>query len=374
MERNFLKQSISISHIGKGRFWFAVVTGIIGALVLSYFFNYSREILRLMTQFGDLLVLSEEEYYWSDFFFSTLATLLGFGLTVLIWFSGKRSRRGRYRSRFVVTNGLFLLLLLLFCLSRFGYILNFSLFISRGYDGHLDLLAEFSSLGVLLIIYVFLNFWSSIRFLYKTKYAFFLSVILIGFISFFINKTTAIDRNIVNNYYFSGLQNRFDYINQEIEKATDKGVLFSDSTRIILRKKYSERTVHMVRKLKSDFQSSKAITLDWLVIQKILIHNLNFPELDFSRSNAQRWPYPTASELRKQWCLQEANSIERQLLFEILQEEIQLLNKPQFGHEYHEKQWTPYEMEMDMRRRVLVRDMEQVLEGFLQLREEIAPC
>ena len=61
LTKGFLKPEISIDKLGKRQFWIGTIIGILIAFVLSYFFNYSRESLRMITFMADPYILTEKE-------------------------------------------------------------------------------------------------------------------------------------------------------------------------------------------------------------------------------------------------------------------------------------------------------------------------
>lgn len=62
LKKGFLKPEISINRLGKKQFWTGTIIGILFAFVLSYFFNYSRESLRMITFMADPYILTEKEF------------------------------------------------------------------------------------------------------------------------------------------------------------------------------------------------------------------------------------------------------------------------------------------------------------------------
>jgi len=66
----FNKQVISISIIGKSRFWIRIIVWIITAISLSFFIDYSRESLRIFSFMSrDLLILPKKQVVFFDYFF-----------------------------------------------------------------------------------------------------------------------------------------------------------------------------------------------------------------------------------------------------------------------------------------------------------------
>lgn len=82
----FRKEKLSIDLIGRQRFWIGIASGVISAISLSLFFNYSRKILRSLTGISsDLIVLESNELLFFDYFFCLLASVVGLSFTIWIW-------------------------------------------------------------------------------------------------------------------------------------------------------------------------------------------------------------------------------------------------------------------------------------------------
>ncbi len=80
MNLKLRKQKLSITIIGKQRFWIGVSAGIISAISLSIFIDYSREAMRFVSILsGDLMILHENEASFFDYFFATISTVFGLG-------------------------------------------------------------------------------------------------------------------------------------------------------------------------------------------------------------------------------------------------------------------------------------------------------
>ena len=94
MTRKFRKEKISIQNIGKQRFWIGIVSGLFSAIMISLTFNHFRELLRFFTTLSaDLLILEESELQFYDYFFSSLATVLGLSITISIWMTNNNHKR-----------------------------------------------------------------------------------------------------------------------------------------------------------------------------------------------------------------------------------------------------------------------------------------
>ncbi len=363
LTKGFLKPEISIDKLGKRRFWTGIIIGILFAFVLSYFFNYSRESLRMLTFLADPYILTEKEFRIYDLFFASFATSLGFGFTIIYWLGGRNKNiKKRYLKTFTISNAWLITFVALMLVARFGSILPIIAYGLHGYDGQLDLLHDFWLMFVLIPIYVFFAHWNTIRMIFKTRYWVLLSVVFYILTTFYLYKTTYADRDILNKSYYTQNKQRFDYIDSEFDKAKKLGVFFSDTTKQILRKKYAERTTDLVLDLKQAFQSDKLVPLDTLILEKIVIHNMNTHGLYFYRRHQDRdknWPYALPENIYYQILKHDINSVETEILFEILSEQISLFTAPQINWNEWEK-YSDYEIEKSFFRKNLLRSAETI--------------
>lgn len=357
LTKGYLKPIISIDKLGKQQFWSGTIIGILIAIVLSYFFNYSRESLRMITIMGDLHILPEKESRLYDLFFASFSTSLGFGFTIVYWLRGrKKNIKKRYLKTFAISNAWLITFVALMLVTRFGSILPLIVYGFHGYDGHLDLLNDFGLMFVLIPIYVFFIHWNTIRIIFRTRYWVLLSMVFYISTTFYLYNTTYVDRDILNQSYYSLNKQRFDFIDSEFDKAKRLGVFFGDATRQVLRKKYAERTTNLVLCLKQNFQTDKIVPLDSLILEKIVIHNMNRHGLHFYGGHQDRdknWPYALPNNIYKQILKHDINSKETEALFGILSEQIALFTAPRINWE----EWgnyTDYERERSHFRRHLM--------------------
>lgn len=363
LTKGFLKPPLSIDTLGKRNFVTGVSIGILSAIVLSLFFNYSRESLRVITILRDLYILPENESRWYDLFFASLSTSLGFGLSIIYWLIGKNKHiKKRYVKNFAISNSLLINIVVLLAVTRFGSILPLVLYGSYGYDGQLDLLHDFWLMLIMIPIFLFFAHWNSIRMIFRTRYWVLLSGICCLLASFLLCHTTRADRDILNHSYYLQNKEKFDYIDSEFDKAAKWGLFFNDTTKQILRKKYSERTTDLVLNLKLAFRSKKRIPLDTLILEKIVIHNLNSHGLYFNRGSRDRYdsfPYALPEDIYTQILKHEPADKETEVLFEILAEQLSLFAAPEIKWD----EWgnySDYEREKSNFKRTLMRSSETI--------------
>ena len=370
LKKGFIKPEISIDNLGKRQFWTGIIIGFGVSFILSYFFNYSREALRSITFMGDLFILSEKEFRLYDLFFAAFSTSLGFGFTIIYWLRGRNPNiKKRYLQTFAIANAWFITFVALMIVARFGSILPIIVYHIHGYDNHLDFLQEFWLLLILIPIYVFFAQWNTMRLIFKTKNWVLISIIFYCVTTFYLYKTTSADRKILNQKYYSQNQERFDFINKEFEMAKKQGLFFSDSINQILQKRYAERTSNLVLALKNAFNNNKAVSLDTLILEKIVIHNLNRHGLYFYRRFDDRdknWSYALPEEVYCQIKKHDINDIETQVLFEILNEQASIFASPEIDWRKWDN-YTHYEREKSIFNRNLFYSTETIQSRLIQV-------
>jgi len=370
LKKGFIKPKISIDKLGKRQFWTGIIIGIIFSFVLSYFFNYSREALRSITFMGDLFILPERDFRNYDLFFAAFSTSLGFGFTIIYWLRGRNKNiKKRYLKTYTIANAWFITFVALMIVARFGSVLPISAYYIHGYDNHLDILHEIRFMLVLIPIYVFFAQWNAIKLIFRTGNWILISMVFYCITTFYLFKTTYADRDILNQNYYSQNKERFNYINKEFEKARKQDIFFSDSLNQILQKRYAERTTNLVLALKNAFNSNKTVSLDTLILEKIVIHNLNDHGLYFYGRFDDRdknWPYVLPEQVYSQIKKHDINSIETRVLFEILNEQASIFASPEIEWGKWDN-YTYYEREKSNFKRNLFYSTETIQSRLIQV-------
>lgn len=328
LKKGFLKPDLTINKIGKRQFWVGSGLGLFSAFLINLLFLYSREALRLTTFTGDAYILSYKEFKLYDLFFAALSSSLGFGLAVICWFYVSNKNKGKkYLTTFVASTSFFITFFALAIVARFGSVLSLVVYNLHGYDNHLDILKDFWLLLILIPIYILFANWNSVRLLFKTKNWVLVSIIAFLLNTMFLFKTTHFDRDQINQIHYSRNKDRFEFIDNEINKAKQIGVNISDSTKLILQKRYAERTTNLVSQLKEAFKTKGSVDLKTLILEKIIIHNRNEQAMSWHRpidSTEQNWSYAMPEDIYFQILKHDVKSPETRLLFEILSEQISI--------------------------------------------------
>jgi len=337
----FRKEKISIQNIGRQRFWIGIVAGLISAISISLFFNHSREMLRLSTSMSsDLLILKENELLLFNYFFSFLSTVLGFSITIWIWMQNKKhnQRKDSIYKQLSITNALLIFWVILMIISRFGSILPIVLFGSPGYDNHLNLYEEYWILFVLLPIVVFLQSWFTVRLVYQSGRWILLSFLFCILTAFTLQLTTTVNQEKLNSAYYQRFESDYNYIDLEIKIAREKyGVDIDEQSVRILKKQITESSVEQILSVKKAFSSDRPVSMDTIILQKIIIRNFKEGGWYYYRRNSiENWRYALPIDILKQIDNYYRSSNETKELFEILKEMIDLVNTPEIHWEEYQ--------------------------------------
>ena len=118
---NSIRPKLTIAFIGRTRFILGVTCGVLVSLVLFLFLAYLRESFRALTLHNDLLIPTGRVFFLYNLFFAAVSVTVGFGVSVLLWFTGSlRRQTPAQRVYFIWANAAFWSMILLFLLGRVG--------------------------------------------------------------------------------------------------------------------------------------------------------------------------------------------------------------------------------------------------------------
>lgn len=332
----FKKEKISIQNIGKQRFWFGIISGIISATSISLIFSRIREIIRFLTSVSeDLLIFTNNELIFFNYFFVSLATVLGLSITIWVWMGNPINKKKKHKiyKQQAKTNAQLFFWLILFLTAQLSCLFLFLIYgeCSNYFDVPVNLYKDHSILFILAPIVIFLQNWFSVRRVYRTGKWILISLIISILTILILNKTTTIDQNILNNTYFKRHQDSQKYIENIISKSEKEYNLQFDNKDIeTLKKRKSWNANRQIRITKQSFTENKKTSLDNIIIHKVIIHNLK--KSDLYRYNGEsrtlvNWEYALPKDILKQINYFETNSNQTKELFNVLKEQIILVNK-----------------------------------------------
>ena len=307
-----------------------IAAGIITAISISLLSNYTRETFRIMTCLSsDLQILDKDALLFFNFFFTFLSTVLALSVTISIWMSNRTNLRKKdplYKN-LAISYSMLIFWVVIWLVARIGTSFSLALFATTGYDNHLDLYHDYWLLFVLLPLVIFGQNWHAVRLIYKSGNWISLSFLACILLTLILYKTTTVDQEIVNNLYFKRYEKDYQYIDREISRSKTKyGIDYNKTTIETLKKQETDNSVQQVSTLQTVFSKRKIVSLDSVILEKIVIHNLKtgFNNVDFSQ-----WYYATPDNIFHQLQNFSPESPETTELFYLLKEEIDLANTPE---------------------------------------------
>ena len=127
----FRKEKISVENIGRQRFWVSIIAGFITAGTVSLAVNHTREAYRFFTGMSpDLLILESNELLFFNYFYSTLAAVLGLSVTIWFWMNNNihKRKKDRIYKQLSGASALAIFWLALMGVARYGSIISLSLY------------------------------------------------------------------------------------------------------------------------------------------------------------------------------------------------------------------------------------------------------
>jgi hypothetical protein len=223
-------------------------------------------------------------------------------------------------------------------IARFGSVLPFILYGMPGYDNQLNLFEEYWLLFVLIPIVVFAQNWFIVRLIYRSAKWIFYSFLICFTITFTLKNTTSINQEILNNAYYKKFESDYNYIDRQINRAKiEYGIDFKEGTIKTLKKWRTESATEQVINLKSAFSKKQKVSLDTIILQKIVIKNFKENGRYYRRNSIDNWRYALPKDILRQIELYGINSNGSKELIEILKEQINLINTPEIDWEEYDK-------------------------------------
>lgn len=331
----FKKDKISIKKIGKQRFWFGIISGFISAITIALIFNRTRELIRLLTSLSqDLLIFEKGELVFFNYFFVSLSTVLGLSITIWIWMGNpinKRKKHKLYKQQARTSAQLFFWLVMFLTAQLGSLFIYFSVAEVNSYDFPINLYQEHKLLFILIPVVIFIQNWFSVRLIYKTNNWILISLAISVITILGLYKVTTVDQNILNENYFARNKKHFEYIESILSRAkNDYKIEFNVQALNVLKQQKSYSSAKQIRNIKESFSKKRKVSIDTIIIQKIIIHNLKARtqyRYNYSPRTLYNWKYALPKDILKQINYFESDSNETKELFEVLKEEILLVNK-----------------------------------------------
>jgi len=380
LKKGYLKPRLTIETIGKRNFWYGILLWFLASNIICLGSNFLREIMRLTSWGfeGDLFMRSAENFTKFDLFFSFLSTTLAFGLTIYFWNSQIKYRKKRHHIRYASYVAIMYLFLPITIITRFGTTLYFIIFNMESEEKSLALMDNFWYIFLLIPIYIFLNFWNSTIFVFRTRYWVLISAVIIVISSLLFNKFLSIDKEIANSIYYKRYSVERNYVDSQSKIAKIYEIEFSPEAIKALKKRQANSTLYLMNKSKEAFNTKEKVALEFLFLEKIIIHNLHKTKRYYS---TRRYPVEIYGERNWNFAMPEQiyyqimqydnpDCIEVTLLFDILLEQINLFNTPDWG-EVNFEEMSRYETRRFYFGRNLFYSTETILSRLIQVRDKL---
>ncbi|QHI35849.1 hypothetical protein IMCC3317_11970 [Kordia antarctica] len=295
-----LKPRLSISKIGKLQFWIAIGLGILSAIVFYLFTFYLLDFMIVMSVLlgGDLPNISAEVSFFEKSFL--IATSLTVGITMMIrhWFMQATFHFQHSRKKITLrlsNYSLFLYYLILYVAIVF---IRFSVFGKASVGSHQPI--NYNSLFFIIPLYLFFASWTEVSRYFKTAnwipYTFLISIFTVTLMSLIDIKPEGFSKSTFQNCHSEEL----DYIDAEVEKAKrDYGISYSEETIRTLKQLRTENSLNQLEKVRLAFKTDVKVSLDTIILEKILIHNFKGYYKDRQQSYAYIFPIHAYEQLRK---------------------------------------------------------------------------
>lgn len=326
-----IKPELSLKQIGTLRFWLGTFIGIFFSTSLCFLLNYSTEILRYFTgQFGDQIYISSKAKFQLEIFFAALSTTAGFSLAMWFWLSGIRKYypKQKLHKRLNQVNSILAIWIPLLFITRIGTILFTNVYAIRGYDNSINLLEEFKIILVLIPLVIFFQNWLNIRLVFKINRWPVFSILAVLSTSTLLVYITSVDTNKIDTNYKKRFENEYQYIDYEILHASkDYNIQYSKATIKTLKEWHTIQSLNQVESVKNAFENSGSVSLDTIILQKIIIRNFKNGIWQPQRGNLfYGWDYAKPLDILKQIKNAKYDRKRTKELIEIINEQIILVN------------------------------------------------
>jgi hypothetical protein len=319
------KRSFNYAEIGALNFWIGLFLGLGMAVILGYFFNYSREILRVAT-FNSYTLYEppHSEISFFNWFFCGLASVLGLAYAMWFWLQNAKGRR-----IYLVTASsalIFFFWLVLLVVSRFGSFLSMVPFGMWGYENELMLAKDFKWLFIFLLLYLFLQLWQIVQRLFRTRLFMLGSFAVMLLLSVVLHAFTLPDRNVATNAFYKRFEAQLNYSKQaRAEAIADYGITLDSTTIFLLDHWNTIQGLEQVQAVKNAFWREKPVSLDTIIVARIILHNVK-PGL---RQNCYFgcWEYPTPLKIYEQLLNANTNSATTRELLKLLSLQFKMMTR-----------------------------------------------
>lgn len=149
---------------------------------------------------------------------------------------------------------------------------------------------------------IFFQNWFIVRLVYRAGKWILISFIVCLLSAYLLQLTTSVDQEMLNNVYYQQYQKDYEYIKQEIANAKSKyGIEFKPETINVLKKWHAESSLDQVQRIKLAFAKNQSVSLDTIILQKIIVRNFKHGDWIFYTNNPiLNWHYALPNDILNQ--------------------------------------------------------------------------
>ncbi|MCG8388882.1 MAG: hypothetical protein MJA30_25240, partial [Cytophagales bacterium] len=245
-----IKPKLSIQRIGHRTFFFGIFIGLSIAFVFYLFLNGSREVIRYISSFNDLMILDGSTIFMSNLLFAGLALLLGMSFCIRHWVSNglKTTQPTRFRRNRIIHNSLFStwtnLAFLCRMLSLYGIVLVMS-------SNHVDMeiFGPYRYWVLVLLLALFFQQWNDLALFYRCRLWGLSSLLVVSTLALIFAQVELHNYAKYDRLYLQEQQARYEYIDRELNRALQWGIQYDDETLRTIHFKKSTRTIQWQKKI-----------------------------------------------------------------------------------------------------------------------------
>ncbi|PKP40062.1 MAG: hypothetical protein CVT96_10675 [Bacteroidetes bacterium HGW-Bacteroidetes-13] len=325
----FSKENISIQTIGIERFWIGLLTGLFTSVFFAYFLNVLWETFRLFNLTANRSTEYPPEKTFIDSLFTGLfASVSGLSLAVWIWMNGQKelSKRRSFYAKISASHSLFLFWLYIFVFFDF-WKLAVGLSMMDTFS-----LSEYYFLPSLFVMVLFLQNGIWIRRSYKLGFWAVYALMGCLLLGLFLSETTRYDKTQMIDSYVNRYEKQNKYTDSILKLATQEHQIHFDAETVKMLKEFnSYRSWKQVSKLRIMFMSKAKVSLENIILEKIIVHNAKKALVD--SYYVSTWHFASPYNIYQQLKFYNPEDPEAKELMLLLKEQIDFRNFPSVDSE-----------------------------------------
>ncbi|MFK7749400.1 MAG: hypothetical protein AB8B65_13475 [Kordia sp.] len=294
------KQGLSIAIIGKLQFWIGILLGVFNAVVFYLFIFYLLDFMNLfnISMDGDLPLQTKDRSFFETPFLAATSFSLGVTMMIRHWFMQPTFRYQRSCKNISLRISNYSLFI--FYLVLYAAIVYIRFFVFGKTFTEADRPINYTSLFFTIPLYLFFVAWTEVSRHFVAK-KWIISTFLIGTLTVFLFTITNIKPTKFSEKTFNIIHaEEFEYVDTELKKATEKyNIHFSEETINALKEFRSKRAFELLEKVRLAFKADKKVSLDTIILEKILIHNFKGYYKGRRDSYTYIFPFQAYEQLRK---------------------------------------------------------------------------